>query len=750
MANLSSSVLSLPNLAPGSTDSASVKALQSALLAAGYLTQQQINTGPGIYGPQTTAAVAKWQSDNGVNTNGNPGYFGPASKSFIQTSSQPAQSQQTNVFGTPTNPYQNPPPQSTPSSYVAPPYTSGGTSQALTSPYSGTSQSPYSVPAPTPPAASGGKLDPSILNTITSNLGPGANGTQVQALQQALVAAGYLTQQQMNSGPGIYGPQTTAAVAKWQAANGIPTNGNAGYFGPVSKNFIKTGTNPDPNAPIISPVNTKGDNTGAPVTDPHTDITTGDGSTGSSTGGSSSSGGSTGGSSSSDGSTTGGETTGFQNTTLASLPNEAFAVNIPMLTPGTPEYQAAIDKLSTAYYDVMQQQMNASTQEQQQAAEYNWQTLKSSTEQNLGISLSNNALNAWDQIQQMQNQSGPYTSGQNIQGSGMQQEQIDKYLQGVRLTDAQNRTKTSTSTDSNQMSYYQNFATPDQIKALVASDPAKAKAYGLVPSSDVANAMNAAALKAKYPNMSDADIQANIATVLDENGNYRSGLYQKYMAGSNLGINPGQATVQYDQYGSPIAEKVTPTDSGILDINAAKNQYLADTIENQNIKATNDYDRKLGSTPTTAGKSAAGGADTTLFNTITPPAGTQLPSNPQQQVAPPYTGGPITPLQLSDQQAKNNAPAQTPTMQNPVPTPGQTTQGTNPSGTTTQKTTTGAANSTQNNPLSGTNQMYTVKRGDTLSGLYGSNWQTLSGYKGDPMKLQIGAQLPKKGMIGQV
>lgn len=36
---------------------------------------------------------------------------------------------------------------------------------------------------------------------------------------------------------------------------------------------------------------------------------------------------------------------------------------------------------------------------------------------------------------------------------------------------------------------------------------------------------------------------------------------------------------------------------------------------------------------------------------------------------------------------------------------------------------------------------YTVKAGDTLSKLYGSNWQQLSGYTGDPTKLQVGAQL---------
>lgn len=40
------------------------------------------------------------------------------------------------------------------------------------------------------------------------------------------------------------------------------------------------------------------------------------------------------------------------------------------------------------------------------------------------------------------------------------------------------------------------------------------------------------------------------------------------------------------------------------------------------------------------------------------------------------------------------------------------------------------------------NNPYTVKLGDTLSGIYGNDWANKSGYKGDPTKLQVGSQLP--------
>lgn len=36
----------------------------------------------------------------------------------------------------------------------------------------------------------------------------------------------------------------------------------------------------------------------------------------------------------------------------------------------------------------------------------------------------------------------------------------------------------------------------------------------------------------------------------------------------------------------------------------------------------------------------------------------------------------------------------------------------------------------------------TVKKGDTLYGIYGPNWKQISGYKGDPTKLAVGTRLP--------
>jgi peptidoglycan hydrolase-like protein with peptidoglycan-binding domain len=74
------------NLQPGQTGP-EVKKLQDFLVSQGLMTQEQVATGPGIYGPQTTAAVNAWQQKNGVDNTSGPGYWGPKS---IAAASAPA------------------------------------------------------------------------------------------------------------------------------------------------------------------------------------------------------------------------------------------------------------------------------------------------------------------------------------------------------------------------------------------------------------------------------------------------------------------------------------------------------------------------------------------------------------------------------------------------------------------------------------------------------------------------------------
>lgn len=93
------------NLQPGMKGDA-VKQLQQYLVANRYMTQQQMDTGPGIYGPQTTAAVAKLQASKNVDNSSGPGYYGPKTIAAIQ-SSQPSNTQQNQQGSTPVTNIQN-------------------------------------------------------------------------------------------------------------------------------------------------------------------------------------------------------------------------------------------------------------------------------------------------------------------------------------------------------------------------------------------------------------------------------------------------------------------------------------------------------------------------------------------------------------------------------------------------------------------------------------------------------------------
>lgn len=85
---------STPNTAlqPGSTDSTSVKALQDYLVKNGYMTQAQVDTGYGTYGPQTTDAVKALQEKLGVDNSTGVGYFGPRTITALSGQTQPGSS----------------------------------------------------------------------------------------------------------------------------------------------------------------------------------------------------------------------------------------------------------------------------------------------------------------------------------------------------------------------------------------------------------------------------------------------------------------------------------------------------------------------------------------------------------------------------------------------------------------------------------------------------------------------------------
>lgn len=85
--------------------------------------------------------------------------------------------------------------------------------------------------------------------SITRNLDQGMNGADVTALQKALIAAGYSIP---DGATGYYGPQTKAAVAKWQQDSGIDNSTGPGSFGPRSKAFLTNGSTSTPSTTVTN------------------------------------------------------------------------------------------------------------------------------------------------------------------------------------------------------------------------------------------------------------------------------------------------------------------------------------------------------------------------------------------------------------------------------------------------------------------------------------------------------------------
>jgi len=120
-----------------------------------------------------------------------------------------------------------------------------------TTPPPATLPQPTPGPVPAPTTQPRGELSG---NAPTTSLQPGSSGPEVEALQNYLVANGYMTQADMDTGPGIYGPKTTAAVLKLQQDKGVDNSSGPGFYGPKTIAAVTGQTNPQPTSTLGTPV----------------------------------------------------------------------------------------------------------------------------------------------------------------------------------------------------------------------------------------------------------------------------------------------------------------------------------------------------------------------------------------------------------------------------------------------------------------------------------------------------------------
>lgn len=282
----------------------------------------------------------------------------------------------------------------------------------------------------------------------------------------------------------------------------------------------------------------------------------------------------------------------------ANIPDDLFKILVPISDPNSQAFKDQVNKIKSDFFDAASAVLQANTEQDKAIADTNYRNLVDSVQKTYGITLSNDADKAWGQLQTI----GDNNSKAGISGSGIQNQQVDKELQAIRKSDQTTRDNKLTTDEANKAAYYRASGTSAQIAQLT---PEQRQAWGLTPSSDIAQKFSIAALTAAYPSLTAQEIQAKHDAVLDENGNYRSTVYANYYNG----ITANQTTTNTNAI-----NKVT-SDANTAETNAYKNydattSFLGQTTKG-NIQATTP------SADTSAAASAAGkiSADINKFNT---------------------------------------------------------------------------------------------------------------------------------------
>lgn len=204
---------------------------------------------------------------------------------------------------------------------------------------------------------------------------------------------------------------------------------------------------------------------------------------------------------------------------VAGIPESLFNEQNKPPEFGTPAWYAAIADVKTGYFDLLTQQASASTEQEKAAADYNMSQFNNQVSTYLGILLSNNSTQAWKQIQNLDQDA----ANRGIQGSGIENKSIDDTLKTARLNDTRNRANSLNQLEQEQAAVMKSSGSATQIANLT---PEQRQAWGLTPSAEVSNKYSIASIKALDPSMTDAQAQAYRDKIIDENGNYRSTLYQ--------------------------------------------------------------------------------------------------------------------------------------------------------------------------------------------------------------------------------
>jgi len=494
-------------LQPG-MNSPAVKQLQDWLVSQGFMTEAQVNTGYGTYGPQTTAAVKAWQTKNGVDNSSGPGYWGPKSIAVATKSSGASTGSQDNVdqsnltypitknFADGTKIIEKA--DGTYEYYGINGQLSGQGITGETSDWdpNKTYEEQMNPQQDIKNDGSTDATDPSSSDTIV-NVTQFYNKTPDETTTKTgfVIASGILN---MAEKSGV--SQSTIDAIKSDPAK-LNFYVNAVAYGGYTatdvwkeikrQDAISKGDTSLTNTPVINGEQLKSEYgktsqyttaNSSPVVSLPALID--------------------------------GIETSAYNLPIFNLPDDLFNKFQPMLDITSDEFKSELDNIKSLYYDNIEKQLNAKSNQEHALALAEFEKLNEQLNKTYGLQLSNNAFDAYDQLNTM----GKQFSEAGISDSGIAEEAKDRYLNKVRKNDALLRDEKLDSKEKEKMDYYINKASPAEIKkALDSGEITKENLskWGMIPSDEDISYYSLSNLKTMYPEASDEYLKMIADSAID-------------------------------------------------------------------------------------------------------------------------------------------------------------------------------------------------------------------------------------------
>jgi hypothetical protein len=222
----------------------------------------------------------------------------------------------------------------------------------------------------------------------------------------------------------------------------------------------------------------------------------------------------------------------------AQLSDKYFELTDPAsYDPNSSSFKEALDKVNPVISDYVMRALESGLESDSIIANNKWLEFKSELEKSTGYKFSDNALDAWKEMETLSKNA----SEAGISGSGIAAEQQDDMLREYRETDRREREKLSSTLSSKEAETARASYSPDQIQKTIDEDKAKglpmeqwrAFKWGLIPEGGPKKLADfIAEFRTNHPDktgMTDAEIKERLYdNIYDQNGNKRSTLYQGY------------------------------------------------------------------------------------------------------------------------------------------------------------------------------------------------------------------------------